>query len=339
MFAVGDKVQYRGRGVLPRHNALAVKRIINGFVYLEGYKARYKNDSFIKFNAEIPIPVKEDLLAELTRKANKAMGTCSYALEFEDGYRRFQVSDVCHARMPFGGYSDNHKNNLVLKAVALNISNHIKRGNITEEGRRNMIRMYEYIIFRSPWKDAFIKPADNKVPVDSGVYVNINMPFSYCVAGAIALRSVSEFPYMREMFIRMVDLGIDEHIAFIASTCASNGGDEYGVTLRRFDGGHHVVNITSHKAEDLRSFFYKNKLTYVDKSYKDSINKMYKIWEVIGPARYAAASNLFERMCDDLPKEALINEMLWGQKYQKVLAKEDKTIVKFCNNLMKEMLK
>lgn len=329
MFAVGDKVLYRGRGVLPRHIPLEVRRIVKGFVFVHGHNTRYNVNSFVKPGEDDKNKI--SLLEELSNKANNKVGTCSYALEFENGFRRFQVADVCHARMTWGY----EKKENALKAVALNISGHITKAP-DEETRKNMIRMYEYIIFRSPWKDAFLRPVGGKVPDKTGVYINIDMPYSYCVAAAIALRSVSEFPIKRDMFIRMVDLGVSEDVSYIASSCTNRRKES--TVFERFDGGHHVLNISQHKMSDIKDFFFNKKINCRDMSYKLSRESSYKIWNVIGDVDWNNPATGFEKIVRHINKSYLDVQELWGTKYTSVPVLSDKTVYMFAMAVMKEMI-
>lgn len=325
MFAVGDRVLYRGYGVLPKNIPLVVKRVVNEFMYVNEHNARYNTKSFVKteLNAD-----KLSLMDELTQKVAKTNGTCAYALEFGNGNRRFQAPDVCHARMPFGYYGEDGYGGL--KSVALNISMHIRNSDKPED----MVRMYDYIIFRSPWKNAFIRPADGKVPVNSGVYINIEESFSYCVAAAIALRSVSEFKDKRDMFIRMLNLGIDEHIAFIASTCATTSGNVK--IFENFTGGHHTINFSLADPSRLYSFFFKGVRNYKDAPYKDSSKNMYRIWDVIGLNSHA---KLFDNITKNIPEEYYNVKEAWGYKVKTLKSDDDQVVYRFCHNLMKEMMK
>jgi len=271
MFAVGDKVYYKGKSIPKK--IYTIEKIVGDFVFVKGIEGRYKLSSFTTTNpAE-----KLTLLQELVKKTGNNAGTCSYAIRFADGRDRFQIRDVCHARLRFGGFSEPADQRYLEHkpiAVALNVVGHLK----DQDKAPAMKRMYEYILLRSPWRFAFIqKPLEDVFT--SGVYLDINQSYSFVVAAAIALRTVSEFPYRTKFFCRAADAGIPEHIAFIMSVML----DRDTPKLMDFGGGHHVMSTYENNIRDVFKFFKDGPPDLKEKPYKDTVDRSYTIFKSVSP--------------------------------------------------------
>lgn len=305
MFAVGDKVIYHGRGQLQKWGVFVVEEIVNGRLRLENRKYLYGVDSFIKQEND---NLKLDLLDDLKRKVANDPGTCSYALEFTDGVRRFQVRDICHARLTFGNYADNHRRGIVLAKAALNLSGHAFK--IKKEGKLDEYVAYvDYILQRSPWKDAFL-PISTQEAIESGVYLNVEEGINYCVAAAVALRTASEFPLKREAFNHVVKLGYDEHLAFVIAAnilgpYQKEWGDNKPILKKYFyrcDGSHHVISGGEHTVQGLRAFFYEGVHGAKGKLYKQASCTQYYLFKSIQAQLNTIGNGLFkaiEKLFDD----------------------------------------
>jgi len=271
MFAAGDKVFYTGKGILERDVPYRVNRVVNTFLYVEGHEARYRVTSFT--NAP------PDLLEKLTEKVNnEGVGVCSYALEFDEGHQRFQIRDVCHARLSYGDrYSalDEQKQNL--KAVALNVSGYFKV--LPKEWHEAYKLHVKYIITESPWRDAFIQAPMGEIYA-SGVYLDITKNFSYCVAAAIALRSGSEFKARLPLFKSLIDLQYSPHVAYIVSQFTT-----YPEKFTAFGGGHHVMGNTNVTLQNMAKFFNTDKFNNDGMKYKDAKGRSYRIFPLIGETK------------------------------------------------------
>ncbi len=325
MYAVGDKVFYKGRiNRFNRVDAQIVRKYINGFLYVEGQVGRFNASSFVKLNGIQPIDKPVDLLAELTVKANKSNGgTCHYALEFDNGHKRFQVSDVCHARMPFDSTYLKDPREKVLKAVALNVSEHLKRVR-NKDAYKAFVK---YIIQDSPWKNAFI-PKDIEEVYTSGVYIDITKDYWYCVAAAIALRVGSEYENKLPLFNQIIELGFSTHVAFIVSQFSYNNGNE--VQLTKHAGGHHVINNVDVTTAQFSNFFKGILHKQAGFPYHQANGKGYTIQKMIGERRMEEKS-VFDDVVKTLENHVTITKRPWGESGSYIDLGDMKKLVVVCN--------
>ena len=170
------------------------------------------------------------LLEELNRQVWNNAGTCSYAIEFKGGHRRYQVRDACHARIPFP-YYEKEKEEKEAVALCLNIEGHAANMRVDEQN--NYWYYVDYILNRSPWSSMFIgdKNLDN-IKKEGGVYVDVNRGINEIMSAAVALRMGSEFKHILANFYNLSQAGCNENIAWIVSKHFHN--TKYGI-----DGGGH----------------------------------------------------------------------------------------------------
>lgn len=322
MFNAGDQVFYNGRiKRYKRDQALNVRKYVNGYLWVNNDPIRYKATSF--FNANVKKPI-GDLLSQLNERVKeKGVGVCSYALEFESGHTRYQIADVCHARLPWGSNypAGNADKENILKKVALNISGHYKA---FDKNKDKYKRFVQYIIYESPWKDAFL-PSNLEDVIKSGVYLDISKPYSYCVAAAIALRTGSEFRAQLEVFDRLIQLNYSPNVAFIVSSCVNITWN-----YTDFSGGHHVLNNNNMGLEGMRKFFNEGLLNLNGKSYAKSKAISYSVFDVMAPknAKPTLNSHIW-KACKDM----VIVKESWGGKSYSISVVEDKNLVYLSNEV------
>lgn len=263
---VGDKVNYKGRGILPRNIVLNVMNVEGNFLRVKEHpKFRYKLSSFTLPNRKVDKP-KLDLLNELIERVKREGGirnVCSYALEFENDVRRFQVNDICHARLTVEG-------NRIVKNVALYI------GKYSEGVHKEVYKRFvKYIIDESPWRNAF-KDRYNDEMLNTGVYLDVTKPHWYCVSAAIALRSGNEHRKNLPMFDQLLRMGFSPNVSYLSSQLI-NSLDKY----TGFTGGHHVFS-SSLRPTDFTEFFDLGLIKGDPTPFNKAQGRMYKVFEVIG---------------------------------------------------------
>lgn len=328
MFAEGDKVFYQGKGMLRKDIPYYVERVVNEFIFIG--ERRYQSSSFTRKEKEPVVAV--PLLQELTDKVTKAgVGVCSYALEFENGHRRFQVKDVCHARLTYGGrYCSAEEQGKKLLAVALNVSGHVAQ--YKDEAAERYKRHVQYILTESPWKDAFIQKPLGEV-YTSGVYLDLTKDFWYCVAAAVALRTGSEFNNCLVMFQRLLDLNYSPNVAYIVSQL-SRGLDAF----TSFGGGHHVFNNTDMTMESYARFFNTGKFNdCCGHSYQDSAGREYRINPLIQKQLVKNDVNLFSTVVNKLKHIATTEQKGWGASFKSIKLGNPDNLIILANLFAKEI--
>lgn len=270
----------------------------DGRLKFRGYRHLYNRNNFVlveRPRQAVPVapavkpapkapPKPKTLLEELTHKVNGEAGTCSYAIEFADGKRRFQIRDACHYRIRHhstDNYCPSSKDPANVKpvAVALNISGHIKQ--MKPEFVDAYKATVKYILDESPWSKAFLTRYSEDV-FNSGVLMDVTQPYSFVCSAAIALRVGSEYPRSLLIFKQLIDMKYSGNVAFIMSHIAQlEQNNKY--SLRAQGGGHHVFN-TGHAPDQFIAFFNEGKLNYNDGKYEDAARQAYKIQDVIAPS-------------------------------------------------------
>lgn len=193
-----------------------------------------------------PKPVAPSLGEELRKKTGDVPGTCSYALEFSNGTRRFQVKDVCHARLRKkssyeAGYEEEKKNNVV--AAVCDIAGHYHVAPDKEAYKQAIV----YLLNDSPYKQVYITKSWDDA-LREGVYLNVTKESnSHCVTGAIALREASEFPKQTEMFSYLVKSGFSLSASWFAARHFKKNGDK--ITYNAHAGGHATISFSMDYAE------------------------------------------------------------------------------------------
>lgn len=329
MFAEGDKVFYKGKGILRKDVPYYVERVVNEFIFIG--ERRYQSSSFTRKEKEPAVDL--PLLQVLTEKVrDNGVGVCSYALEFEDGHRRFQVKDVCHARLTYGGrYYSAEEQGKKLLAVALNVSGHIKKYQVAAASQRYK-RHVQYILTESPWKDAFIQKPLGEV-YTSGVYLDLTKDFWYCVAAAVALRTGSEFDNCLAMFQRLLDLNYSPNVAYIVSQL-SRGLNAFA----SFAGGHHVFNNTNMTMESYARFFNTGKFNdCCGHSYQNSAEREYRIDPLIQKQLVKNDVDLFSTVVNKLKHIATTEQRGWGASFKSIKFDNPDNLIILANLFAKEI--
>lgn len=202
-------------GIRGNNAEYVVQERKNGKVKILGYW--FDDRRFLKAADKVAEekPKVPTLLEELNRQVGNNAGTCSYAIEFENGHRRYQVRDACHARIPFP-YYEKEKEEKEAVALCLNIGGHAAKMN--GEDQNNYWYYVDYILNRSPWSSMFIgnKNLDN-IKKEGGVYVDVKRGINEIMSAAVALRMGSEFDHILANFYNLSQAGCNENIAWIVS--------------------------------------------------------------------------------------------------------------------------
>ena len=273
-FKVGDAVRFKdGNGLLYKIQKVSDK----GLIKVQGHPSYWRADKFIVVKrGELPppapkVPPPQNLMDELTRKVEaSSVGVCSYAIEDVDGKQKYHVKDICHARLSRAAYRKK------VKAIALNVAGHVD--NFREELQPLYEEYVDYIIHRSPWAKAFID-TDIDTVMNSGVYLDVTQPYSYCVSAAVALRIGSECYGGKSLsnFHKAKEAGLSEAQAF--------------VLFNTFDkqlsynsaGGSHDVWSPSTNAESVFKFFNETDINRLkEEPYNVVTGKEYSITRVVG---------------------------------------------------------
>lgn len=209
---------------------------------------------------EKPAPPPPKSLAQLLKEAQdkeRVIGMCSYAIMNDKGVVKYQINDICHARIrpydlqgPFTGVS------LMVEYHAQKIRNHE-----SPEEEILYLRAIDYILNRSPWSSIYINKDFKK---NFGcVDLDVNRGIHSVACAAIALRTCSEYTSNNKTFCALVDAGVNEHVAYIvAHSCMSKG-------VSNNSGGHHVFS-TACTFDSVLSFFKTGKFIKEGTPYKDN---------------------------------------------------------------------
>jgi hypothetical protein len=207
---------------------------------ISGYWLKRSRFQLVDDKKLIPKP---SLLRELNKLVEKDghVGTCSYALEFESGHRRFQHADVCHARIAYPYYNAHNKER-VIKNLALHIRGHAKKIPVAYgELREELYWFYvDYILNRSPWSSMFVgNKSIEDIKKEGGVYVDVSRGINEIASAAIALRMGSEFPYILNPFYLLCQSGCNEHFAWLF---AQHFPGTANVAYKENGGGHSTID-------------------------------------------------------------------------------------------------
>lgn len=261
-----------------------------GSLKFVGYAHLYDRKNFALVGARVPVPqpvkpkpapvVKKTLAEELIAKVDAVggAGTCSYAIEFASGHRRFQSNDACHARMRWGkDYGNNDKDADKPVAVACNIHGHIKR-TVAIASLESYTAFVKYMLNDSPWADAWLTK-DVDEAMKGCAMMDVTKHFSYVCSAAIALRTGSEYPRFLKVFKQLIDMKYSPHVAYIMSQMTTIGNNgSYDLTGQ--GGSHHVFHQHMDLAKVI-AFFDDKKLNVENKPYNESEKQMYTIFRTM----------------------------------------------------------
>lgn len=258
-----------------------------GSLKFVGYGHLYNRNNFVKIVAPMPQPikvpvappppvVKKTMVEQLMAKAGERAGTCSYAIEFEDGRIRLQAHDACHARMRYGSRmsaGDSDKNKPV--AVACYIKGHNNALHV--EYREAYKAHVKYMLNDSPWADAWLTK-DVDEALKGCAMMDVTKPFSYVCSAAIAMRSGSEYYKFLPLFKRLLDMKYSPHVAYLMAHMTQVNTGKH--TVIHQSGSHHVLH-SGMSLDKVVDFFDNKKIYTVDKAYNDSHNAYYQIFKVM----------------------------------------------------------
>lgn len=215
---------------------------------------------------EKPAPPPPKSLAQLLKEAQDKegyIGMCSYAIMNDKGAVKYQVNDICHARIRPYNFPGKYT------CVSLMVQYHSDkiRKQESPEAEALYLRAIDYILHRSPWSSIYINKdfKNNFGCVD----LDVNRGIHAVACAAIALRTCSEYTANNKTFCALVDAGVNEHVAYIiAHSCMSKG-------VGNNSGGHHVLS-TACTLNSVMSFFKTGKFLDEGTPYKDN-KEQYRI--------------------------------------------------------------
>lgn len=218
------------------------------------------------------IPAK-DMRTQMNEKAAGKVGVSHYAIQFKDGGIRFQIADICHARI---GCGDDRGNRGYANAVAITTGVKPFYDMLDGEAKANYKLFAEYITQRSIFRDCFLPCSD---VTKFSVYMNMKRSVHNIAAACIALREGSEqYSGKVSTFVWLIKQGISEDAAWVASRC---------FIPKDVDGGDYTFR--SHYAHDTIStnvktdvFFkvFKDGLYMNDVPYADTKKEGYRDYQV-----------------------------------------------------------
>lgn len=207
-----------------------------------------------------PAPPPPKSLAKLLKEEQDKIGrivTCSYAIMDDKGVVKYQVNDICHARirpLSFPG---------TLTGVSLMVEAHAKKIRVdsSPEEEALYLRAIDYILHRSPWSSIYINKdfKNNFGCVDLDVDRGVNA----VACAAIALRTCSEFASNNKVFCALVEAGVNEHVAYIIAHSCMNKG------VGNNSGGHHVFSGAC-TLKSILSFFKTGKFIDEGATYREN---------------------------------------------------------------------
>lgn len=209
---------------------------------------------------EKPAPPPPKSLAQLLKEAQDKegrIGICSYAIMNDKGAVKYQVNDVCHARIRPYDFPGK------LTDVSLMVEAHARRIRDDESAEEEALylRAIDYILHRSPWASVFTNK-DFKKNLGC-VDLDVNRGVNAVACAAIALRTCSEYTANNAVFCALVDAGVNEHIAYIVAHGCMNKG------VGNNTGGHHVFSVGCLTSTVLE-FFKTGKFLAEGTPYKDN---------------------------------------------------------------------
>lgn len=260
---------------------------------------RFKQVEQPPLKKEPPPPKSLAQLLSEKQKKDGPIGTCSYAIMNEKGDVKYQVNDVCHARIRPYNF------NGPLSGVSLMVQAHADKIGKKDNGSVVFyLRAVDYILNRSPWSSIFIKKDFN---TNFGcVNLDVNRGINAVACAAIALRTCSEFYQCNETFCALVDAGVDEHVAYIvAHQCSSKSVGELG-------GGHHIFSSACTKASVFNFFKTGN---FIDEGEEYKASKLgYKV----------ISSQFNEEFREDHKEDTLRNTLIDIVRKCKTISKKDR---------------
>lgn len=210
----------------------------------------------------------EDHLVDMRSIAVGSTGICSYAVKPVgiDKVDEF-MSPAC--------YASAHYYPQGMEAFVFSLNNPYKR--VAEEKHPLIKQWQEYVLYRSPWSDVFIKQ-DYETNIKNGVQCDVSKTLSQIVGGAIAIRVAGEYPARLDSFAHFIEQGYGENTAFLmAHIVAYADGKFTQINI----GGNHDVLSSQHNFKDLIKFFQQGyHVDLKEKPAKESANS-YKIFKAV----------------------------------------------------------
>ena len=220
-----------------------------------------------RFSKEQQFPEWKLLLNKLLEKTKLGSGVCSYAMVDTEGNERFQVRDICHARL-----TSQYERKFYRTAV-LEVKGHYK-----EHKHPEAFKAYvDYVINRSPWKGAFITRTTDEV-ISSGIALDVNKGVNYVVSAAVALRIGHEYMHLAKDFFELSSSGCPEHLAFLTASMCNGYHCKGQYELGGQNGAHHILS-SGMSLDNLKAFFFKGEANMGDAFNK---SQRYKILGLIG---------------------------------------------------------
>lgn len=223
----------------------------------------------------------KNLRAELNKKCKSGAGTASYAIEFKDHYVRWQVRDICHARIGIqqdwrGAGKETMEHGPVTRITTAVQPFASKLKGVAKDNYQAYV---DYIVKRSPYADCFLPV---KIPTRYSVYMNLKRSIHNIASACIALREGSEEMGGKvSTFAWLLKQGVSEDAAWVVSRffhpVGHKEGGEYSFCA---SSGHDAISAHT----DVAKFFkvFKDGLYLNDEPYNKAAKATYNVYACFG---------------------------------------------------------
>jgi hypothetical protein len=171
---------------------------------------------------------KEDMVNKILTKAED-YELNSYSFICDDGWTERFLRQACYASL-HGDWGDGPEH-----LPASFFIDYVGERGSADDVQRSYL---EYVLYRSPFRRAFKACEDVNVVIDSGIIIDTMASCAqYCVGAAIAVRQTWEYPEITKRWKRLVDNGVQEHLAFYFATIGEDYNHEGFDESIRVPGG------------------------------------------------------------------------------------------------------
>lgn len=206
---------------------------------------------------------------------NADRGLCNYGNVTLSGdgklKHNIQASDICHARVCRNGYNNAEKVLAVLDVV----HDYEQRGAKPEE----YIRLVDWHINRGPYAK-FYRQRSAKIAITKGLMLDGSKATHTEIMGAcIMLRMATEYRGWLSLWIKLVDAGIDEGVAWVVAANTISSGQKWALKQH----GGHSLHTDNHGVKALLDFMKRGPIReHGDKPAAERVGTLY-VFRSVGP--------------------------------------------------------
>ena len=182
-----------------------------------------------KEEIKMSIPSNVLKIRDKTRKDIES-GLQNYVVIFKDGQVKNYLTNPCYSALNYPDRVDNYKD---VAYIISYMSPTFSGFNFTEGN----IAYANWILKRSPWADCFLTKTGSYA-LNKGIICHGETPSNILIGGLIALRFIDEYPYIPDIWYRLVKVGIDEHLAFLIANSSHFMNNKQAISISQGPGGH-----------------------------------------------------------------------------------------------------